>query len=159
MEATVMISSTLSSVQRREEFTKHEQNSESFGHLSSDNPQSALHHVEVLAPITLHLPHHDPILPVVPLVLYAALNVIDQDYDTRMPQTYEGSQRLVTRFRDGISRDWVYDILAQNGLGQFRLEDGNVAHDEADISFEQGQAITAGRRFTMATSFVACGVV
>jgi hypothetical protein len=84
--------------------------------------QHAVHHIEVAAPVPVHV-------SVAPVIDYAQF---DLDYDIPMPQDQEQAELLVRRFRKEILRDWVNDLLAEGGLGQFRINKGYFDFHEID---------------------------
>ena len=80
-----------------------------------------VYHVEVLAPAPVQEPQ--------------ANQLIVHDFYIELP-TNTLQVDIVNRYRHEILRDWINDIFATNGLGQFRLNGDYVNHDEISTIVE-----------------------
>jgi hypothetical protein len=56
----------------------------------------------------------------------------DPDADIVTPLTFYDRMILIDNFRNEILRDWVNDMLASDGLGQFRLAEGRLEYNAID---------------------------
>lgn len=74
---------------------------------------------------SMHVPSHQamPTIPRESVVL---------DADIVAPNNFYDREILIDNFRNEILRDWVNDMLAADGLGQFRLAEGRLEYDAID---------------------------
>lgn len=95
-------------------------------HAIVEDPVVPLHRLN--GDVNLDMPMPEP-----PQVRLPAIRLrVDPDSDIVYPHDVHERNNLVRMFRDEILRDWVNDMLAADGLGQFRLAEGQVQYDAID---------------------------
>jgi hypothetical protein len=91
-------------------------------HVVVEEPVVALHDINY---DRMHVPSQQAM----PSVIRASATL---DADIVTPLTLYDRMILIDNFRNEILRDWVNDMLASDGLAQFRLTEGRLEYDAID---------------------------